>query len=426
MSNVGQIFGSAVAGPLSQKIGRRYAAMAFAAVTIVGVALQYFATSRGELLAGKIVNGAAVGGLLSVGTTYASEVAPIRLRGLLLSGLAFFVVVMQAIGLGVVRAFAPDIRPVAFRTAFALQWLVGGLPAIAFFLVPESPNYLLLKGNTEAARKSMARIYGKHNHIDARLAHLQAGIQQELKQGQEATYQDCFKGTDRRRTLTVCLLQLGNSLIGSAFLTQNIYFLTLGGLSVIHAFDINIGGFCLALLIMPFTWYFGDKVGRRPLYLGGVIGNIIAMAVIGGLGYAPPSNKAAIWAIAVILNLLITWQIFTIVLVSWSMTPELSSYHLRQLTQSVSVITQAFASWLFQFCTPYMYNIGAGSGNLGAKTGFVFVGCSVVLLVLAFFWIPETSGLSTEGIDGLYEEGVSPRRFGKVGLRGWSGKSEGS
>jgi SP family general alpha glucoside:H+ symporter-like MFS transporter len=90
-------------------------------------------------------------------------------------------------------------------------------------------------------------------------------------------------------------------LIGSAFLTQNIYFLTLGGLSVIHAFDINIGGFCLALLIMPFTWYFGDKVGRRTLYLGGVIGNIIAMAVIGGLGYAPPSNKAAIWAIAVIL-----------------------------------------------------------------------------------------------------------------------------
>jgi hypothetical protein len=44
---------------------------------------------------------------------------------------------MQAIGLGAVRAFAPDIRPVAFRTAFALQWLVGGLPAIVFFLVPE-------------------------------------------------------------------------------------------------------------------------------------------------------------------------------------------------------------------------------------------------------------------------------------------------
>jgi Sugar (and other) transporter len=147
----------------------------------------------------------------------------------------------------------------------------------------------------------MARIYGTDNHVDARLARLQSGIQQEMKQGQKPNYLDCFRGTDRRRTLTVCLLQLGNSLIGSALLSQNIYFLTLGGLPVIHAFDINIGGFCLALLIMPLSWYFGDKVGRRPLYLGGVIGNIIAMGVIGGLGYAPASDKGAIWAIAVLL-----------------------------------------------------------------------------------------------------------------------------
>jgi hypothetical protein len=87
-----------------------------------------------------------------------------------------------------------------------------------------------------------------------------------------------------------------------------------------------------------------------------------------------------------------------------------------------------------------MYNLGAGSGNLGAKTGFVFMGCCIVLLVLAWFWIPETRGLSTEVLDGLYEGGVSPRKFGKVErdgealsrgatkveLRSWSGKSEGS
>jgi SP family general alpha glucoside:H+ symporter-like MFS transporter len=101
-----------------------------------------------------MINGFAVGGLLSVGTTYASEVcappisigmradvcvkiAPPRLRGILLGGLAFFVVAMQTTGLGVVRAFVPDVRASAFRTIFALQWLVGGLPIIAFFLVPE-------------------------------------------------------------------------------------------------------------------------------------------------------------------------------------------------------------------------------------------------------------------------------------------------
>jgi hypothetical protein len=101
-----------------------------------------------------MINGVAVGALLAVGTTYASEVsrellkegtdwshivqiAPPRLRGILLGGLPFFIVAMQTVGLGVVRSFVDDTRPAGFRTAFALQWLVGGLPILAFFFVPE-------------------------------------------------------------------------------------------------------------------------------------------------------------------------------------------------------------------------------------------------------------------------------------------------
>lgn len=42
------------------------------------------------------------------------------------------------------------------------------------------------------------------------------------------------------------------------------------------------------------------------------------------------------------------------------------------------------------------------------------MGTSIVLFAVAFFWIPEIKGLTTEEIDKLYEGGVSPRRFGKV------------
>lgn len=158
-----------------------------------------------------------------------------------------------------------------------------------------------MKGRRVAAHSSLARLYGKDNNIDARLAHLEAGILREMQKDTNASYLDCFKGTDLTRTLTVCLLMFGNGLIGTAFLTQNIYFLTLAGLPVIHAFDINIGGFGLALIIMPLMWYFGDSFGRRPLYLVGVIGNIITLGIVGGLGYMPSTNTGAIWAIAVLL-----------------------------------------------------------------------------------------------------------------------------
>lgn len=82
-----------------------------------------------------------------------------------------------------------------------------------------------------------------------------------------------------------------------------------------------------------------------------------------------------------------------------------------------------------------MYNVGSGSGNLGAKTGFVFMGSSILLLFVSYFWIPEISGLTTEEIDYLYENKVSPRRFGsvkmlgpraedKIELKSWSQKSD--
>lgn len=91
----------------------------------------------------------------------------------------------------------------------------------------------------------------------------------------------------------------GNGLVGSAFLTQNIYFLGLAGLPIIHGFDINIAGFGLALLIIPLSWVMGDKVGRRKLYLVGCAGNAVCMAVVGGLGYT--NTTPSLWALGVIL-----------------------------------------------------------------------------------------------------------------------------
>jgi len=42
------------------------------------------------------------------------------------------------------------------------------------------------------------------------------------------------------------------------------------------------------------------------------------------------------------------------------------------------------------------------------------MGSSILLLGLAWLWIPETTGLSTEEIDSLHERGMSLRRFGRV------------
>lgn len=74
MTNLGQAIGAFMAGTLGQTIGRRYTAMILALMSVAGTFLLFFATSRGMLLVGKIINGAVVGGLMSLGTTYAADV----------------------------------------------------------------------------------------------------------------------------------------------------------------------------------------------------------------------------------------------------------------------------------------------------------------------------------------------------------------
>lgn len=108
-------------------------------------------------------------------------------------------------------------------------------------------------------------------------------------------------------------------------------------------------------------------------------------------------------------NVLITFQTSLIQGMGFPIAAEISSLKLRAKTLSLGVMAQAFSGWLTQFTVPYMYNVD--SGNLGARTGFVFAGMSVLLIVCAWFIVPETSGLTAEEIDKAYSEKVSVCKF---------------
>lgn len=57
-------------------------------------------------------------------------------------------------------------------------------------------------------------------------------------------------------------------------------------------------------------------------------------------------------------------------------------------------------------------------GNLGVRTGFIWAGFSIFLIIGAWFLIPDTTNLSTEEIDKLYASATKPRHFQKALERG--------
>ncbi|KAL3496564.1 general substrate transporter [Aspergillus germanicus] len=412
LTNLGQALGSFVMGFVAQRIGRRYAIVSCACISAAGVAVQYTASTRWALLIGKIIVGFAIGGLLALGTTYASDIAPIRLRGPILQALVFSTVAMQGTALGIIRGFVPSVSPSAWKMVFAIQWIVGSLPFLVL-LIPESPVWLLSKGRHEEARKSLIQLYGKDNKIDIRFEHLREilAMEDNNHHGEsEAGFLECFRGHNLKRTLTVCMMLFGIGMTGVAFLNQNTYFLLTLGLSAVQAFDIGIGGFFLACAVIAASWMFSDRIGRRRLWLVGLAGNVAGMAAVGGLGFV--DSRASLWAVAVLMNLLIPWQLVTCTGVAWTIAPEISSYRLRQHTQSLSFLVQAVSNYIFHMVVPYLYN--TDSANLGAKTGFVFAGLTACLFVVSWVLVPDTAGLSVDEIDAAYRESVAPRK-----LRAW-------
>ncbi len=96
----------------------------------------------------------------------------------------------------------------------------------------------------------------------------------------------------------------------------------------------------------------------------------------------------------------------------WPIAAEMSSYRLRAKTISIGVICQTISTWVTLFTVPYMYNVD--SGDLGARTGFVFIGTTVLLLVAGYFMVPDITGLTAKHIDHAYDQRVSPRQFRKI------------
>lgn len=414
-SPIGQVIGTmGVAWPL-EWFGRKKTYFVANILVIAFIFMQFFASNLAVLTAGEIISGLLWGCMVLIGPTYASEVAQIKLRGVLtaMSNLAF--VIGQFIANGVADSYSDDDTKWAYKVPFALQWIWPVLILSFLFFAPESPYWLVRKGRIDDAREAIKQVSSSKDTPESIEQRLNLVIRTDaLERGMDQTtsYKDLFKGTNFRRTAICTVVYSNQVLCGVPFaMGYSTYFFQLAGLPTSVSFSLSLGGTAIGFVATCCCWVVIAYVGRRRLYLVMLAFTTTLLWIIGFLdlagSYELNSNYAyaqagmmLIWAFAYQLGAGPLCFVFI---------GEVPSTKLRGKTIAFATAVQAMCYIIATIILPYMLN--SDQGNLRGKTGFVFGALSTLCFVWCFFRLPETGGRSFEELDILFHRGVPTRKF---------------
>lgn len=225
--SAGTFFGALLGGVLAERFGRRLTIMISCLLFSIGVAVQVGTVDVGGLVAGRLIAGLGVGGVSSTVILYVSEIAPRKVRGLLVSGYQWAITIGLLVASGVGQGCKNIDSRSSYRIPIGLQFIWAAILAGGLFLLPESPRYYVKCGRMDDALRSLERVRGQSRSnaaIQAELAEIQANFEYE-KQIASTTWSDCFKGglaarENLRRVIMGAALQMFQQWTGINFICK--------------------------------------------------------------------------------------------------------------------------------------------------------------------------------------------------------------
>ncbi|UQC86269.1 quinate permease [Colletotrichum lupini] len=414
----GCFFGALLMFPLAEWLGRKRAIMISALVFLVGGTLM--TASHGEiglLIAGRAIAGLGIGATSLIVPVYISEISPPSIRGRLVG---LFEIASQGGGMcGFWVNYAVD-RTISDSTQtqwivpLGLQLLPGVLLFFGIFVCPESPRWLAKNDRWEDATRVLVHVRelpADHDYVSTEISDIKRQVEDGSanRMSKSQMFKRLFEKGSRNRIGIGLLLMACQNLTGVNIITYYSprIFETLGitGTST-KLFATGFYGIAKTLGMVIFTVWLAEKVGRRNGLIWGAFIGSLPMWYIGGFTFlADPAGQAAagntdrnawgyIAMVCVYLYGLIycaTWQGIT-----WLYCSEVFSLDIRMLCVAITTADQWLWSLIVSRTTPYMIT------SLGYGT-YMFFGALMILMgVWAFFFVPETKGLTLEDMDLLF------------------------
>ncbi|ANB13674.1 Mal31p [Sugiyamaella lignohabitans] len=305
---IGQLLGSLVVAWPSEKWGRKRVLIVCNLLIAALIFMQFFANNIQVLCVGEILAGLLWGCFVVIAPSYASEVSPLALRGILTAFINMAFVIGQFVAQGVAAGLESRTDKWAYKAPFAIQWIWCLILFVGLPFAPESPWYLVRKGRRDEAKKALQRLAwdkaGDGVSLEKTLNVIEQTDLLERELHTSSTYMDCFKGSNLRRTEICCMVYLIQVICGNPLMGYCNYFFIQAGLDNQKAFYMGVGTTAIGFVGTALTWVVLSYAGRRTIFNYGLSVMTLLLFIIAILDCAPSysSNLGFSWAQASLLD----------------------------------------------------------------------------------------------------------------------------
>lgn len=429
MVQIGSVAGALLAFILADKLGRLWATRQLCILWILGIVI--FLTNNGRLgqvYAGRFIAGIGIGETTVIAPVYISEIAPKSIRGLCCCTFAGSVYI--GIMLAYFATYGSSIHidqhtPNSWVVPTCLHIIFAGLIFILSFFNLESPRLLMKRGLRERATKNLAHI----RHLPESDDYVQTeinDIQRQLDEEREATLGAGWLGVLKEMFLiksncyrlylglTIQLLSQWSG-AGSITVYAQDFFALLGTTGQQEKlFATAIFGVVKFVAAMLCALFLVDVIGRKKALSIGITLQALAMVYVAAFLTAVPDiededfvftksqKSASIGAIVMIYVSGFGWAM------GWNsiqylINAEIYPLRIRAFSSGLVMAFHFVNQYGNSRAVPQMLLSTSHGGLSAAGTFWFFAAITLVGLFWAWFFIPETSGVSIEKMDKLFE-----------------------
>lgn len=406
----GSIAGVMVAGSLSDKFGRKIVLLLSAVLFSVSGIGCMIAGNEVQLVIARILGGIGIGVASVISPLYIAEISVPSFRGRLVS------MYQLAITVGFLGAYIANYGLLHYSENLLAKGATAGLygkifateawrgmlgmealPALLFFivlfLIPESPRWLIVKGQEKKASSILKKIFGE-DEAEIQISNVKNLIATEKNSDWRMLFQPGFR---LALFIGVALAMLGQLMGVNAVLYYGPTIFKDSGLSSGDSLFYQVLVGLVNMLTTVLALVIIDKVGRKKLVYWGVSGMIIALVLIGiyfayGVKLAIPHIYLLIFFLFYIFCCAISICAVIFVLLS-----EMYPVKVRGAAMSIAGLSLWIGTYLIGQLTPVMLTTFTPAG-----TFWFFALMCIPYMLIVWKLLPETTGKSLEEIEEMW------------------------